>query len=255
VQRNAITGATLSFVAVEQLIRNELFGYPKDETGYLNAVINRATQGGELGRPMKILMLCTFLVGALSISCFGDPVQSVQTLTAGGIAFNANLTSDLSTHTYTLIFSGVNTSGSSNATLNTFALQLFGPGANGDFTISTNTPVSNWTFYAGQKINNSGGLGCPTDSNGVAGWLCGTANSSGNAYVLAPSGNFSWTFTGTFANSASPVATFDLMANGLYSGGKWAISAPMSGPSSVPEPASMLMLGLGISLTTFLRRR
>ncbi len=214
--------------------------------------LTRNNHGGWMSNPLKIVLLCLVLVCTLAIPSFAD---GIQTINAGGITFSANLTTDLTTHTYQLIFSGVNTSGSSSATLNTFALQLFGPGADGDFTISTSSSVSNWLFYAGQKINNSGGLGCPTESNGTAGWLCGTANTSANAFVLNPAGSFSWTFTGTFANTASPLGTYDLMANGQYSGGKWAVSAPMSGPPGVPEPASMLMLGAGLPVVAFFRRR
>src|SRR3954454_19637046 len=129
---------------------------------------SRSKHGGWMSSPLKIVILCLVLVCTLAIPSFAD---GIQTITAGGITFSANLTTDLTTHTYQLTFSGVNTSSSSGATLNTFALQLFGPGADGDFTISTSPSVNNWLFYAGQKINNSGGLGCPTDSNGTAGWL------------------------------------------------------------------------------------
>lgn len=192
---------------------------------------------------------------ALAVGVTPSFADTIQTLTVGGIDFTADLNANTSTHTYSLTFSGKNTL-STAATLNTFALQIFGAGSGADFTIDSGS-VPNWKLVEGSKINNSGSLGCPTSSPGTAGWFCGTANTSADALALAGLGSFSWSFGGTFADSAFPLSQLDLMANGLYSNGKWTVSAPMTnGTPAVPEPASLVLFGTGISLIApFVRRK
>lgn len=204
---------------------------------------------------MLVLLLLTI---GVTIPSFGDTIQN---LSVGGIDFTADLNADTTTHTYTLTFSGSNTL-TTAATLNTFALQIFGTGSSADFTIGSGTPVANWTFIDGAKINNSGSLGCPTSSPGTAGWFCGTANTSADALSLSGLGSFSWSFSGTFADSAYPLSQLDLQANGLTGinadgsgGSKWAVSQGMNSPASVPEPASLLLFGTGITaLAPFIRK-
>jgi hypothetical protein len=213
------------------------------------------------GGPLKtrtILLVLLLLTIGVTVPSFGD---TIQTLSVGGIDFTADLNANNITHTYSLTFSGSNTL-TTAATLNTFALQIFGTGSTADFSIDSSTPVPNWTFVDGAKINNSGSLGCPTSSPGTAGWLCGTANTSANALTLSGLGSFNWTFSGSFADSASPLSQLDLQANGLTGinangsgGSKWAVSQGMNTPSSVPEPASLLLLGTGITaLAPFVRK-
>lgn len=205
-----------------------------------------------------VLLVLLLLTIGVTIPSFGDTIQN---LSVGGIDFTADLNADTTTHTYTLTFSGSNTL-TTAATLNTFALQIFGTGSSADFTIGSGTPVANWTFIDGAKINNSGSLGCPTSSPGTAGWFCGTANTSADALSLSGLGSFSWSFSGTFADSAYPLSQLDLQANGLTGinadgsgGSKWAVSQGMNSPASVPEPASLLLFGTGITaLAPFIRK-
>jgi hypothetical protein len=199
------------------------------------------------------LVLLSLVVG-VTLPSFGD---TIQTLTVGGIDFTADLNANTLTHSYTLVFSGSNTL-TTAATLNAFALQIFGDGSQADFTLVTSPSLSNWAFQDGAKINNSG-PGCPTSSPGTAGWFCGTADSTVHALTLAGNGSFSWVFTGTFANSAIPMTQLELMANGLTNGKKWATSSPMTDappPSAVPEPASLVLFGTSImAIAPFVRRR
>jgi hypothetical protein len=204
-----------------------------------------------------LLVLLLLTIG-VTIPSFGDTIQN---LSVGGIDFTADLNADTTTHTYTLTFSGSNML-TTAATLNTFALQIFGTGSSADFTIVSGTPVANWTFIDGAKLNNSGSLGCPTSSQGTAGWFCGTANTSADALSLSGLGSFSWSFSGTFADSAYPLSQLDLQANGLTGinangsgGSKWAVSQGMNSPASVPEPASLLLFGTGVTaLAPFIRK-
>jgi hypothetical protein len=203
-------------------------------------------------RSKALFLVLLSLVTGVTLSSFAD---TIQTVSVGGIDFTADLNANTSTHTYSLTFSGTNTL-TTTATLNAFALQIFGNGSSADFAISNSPTVTYWSFADGTKINNSG-PGCTTSSNGTAGWFCGTADSTGHALSLAGNGSFSWTYTGTFANSAVPLSQLELMANGLYSDGKWAVSAPMTNSTSaVPEPASLMLFGTGISiLAPFVRRK
>src|SRR5689334_22620796 len=122
---------------------------------------------------LKVLgtIAAVFLMFAAVMPAHADTIQGV---TVGGVQFQADLNANTVNHTYTLTFSGLNTL-STQATINAFALQIFGDGSNGDFTIGTSPSVANFTFANGAKINNSG-VGCDS-SNGAAGWLCGTASS------------------------------------------------------------------------------
>jgi hypothetical protein len=166
-----------------------------------------------------------------------------------GMNYTATLTVDTNTSTYTLDFLVQNLNHTS--TLNAFALQTFCCGSNPSFTIDTETIPANWTAVAGAKINNGqNGLGC-NPGNGVAGWLCASANTMPDVLHLGPNGNFDFKFTGSFTNVSS-IGTgsgqFDLMDNGLTDGNKYALSDGFDFHMipTIPEPATMSVLGSGL---------
>ena len=187
----------------------------------------------------------------LSVPSFAGSQGYTGTIDAGGIDFTATLIVNNTTDTYTLDFTGQNTN-LTTATMNAFALQLFGGGSNASFNLTGDSIPANWMTEAGAKINNSGGLGCNSNGNGVSGWLCGSALTMSNVLSIAPGQKFDMTFAGTFGNGTSVISMFDLMANGLTnsndSHSKWSISQGFDWTefTPIPEPSSLAMLGSGL---------
>lgn len=196
------------------------------------------------------------------------------TISAGGINFDATLivnntgfntttlTCTVANCSYSLAFTGMN-GNSSAATLNAFALQLFGNGSNASFDLSGGYAIpSGWIAVAGAKINNGNpGLGC-NPGTGVAGWLCGSATGMGNVLQIGAGQKFTMNFAGNFQQGTSILSQFDLMSHGLTntndSHSKWSVSQGFDWNqyTPIPEPETWTVLGSGLcSMVWMLRKR
>jgi hypothetical protein len=138
------------------------------------------------------------------------------------------------------------------ATVNQFTLQLFQASnvSPPTFDINRATLPSGWGYAIDQKGNN-GNSDCGSSQGKNKGWLCVTGGPTPVGGITSKYLVFS--LEGTYDTSALDGDTLDLIANGTANGANWAISGSGSG---VPEPASILLFGTGLSAVgLFVRRR
>jgi hypothetical protein len=204
---------------------------------------------------MFVLAICFAVAGLAKADSF-DLGATAGTPVTG---WDATATLNASGGNFTLTFALDNTS-SGAVTINSFALQLFNAAASENFSVTSATlngsPLgSPWEFFDDTKVNNGGTPTCTGNNN--RGWLCADTARGGSIspMSLATGTSDTFIFTGTYSGT-TPVGAIDLMSSGTVgNGSKWAISGTGTGTTSVPEPATLTLLGFGLLSVPFLRRK
>jgi hypothetical protein len=194
--------------------------------------------------------------------------DTVGTLNLGAPGFTASGDLAASGGSWTLTFTFAN--GTANTVdINSFGVQLFNAGSGESFSISSTTlngssiSGTTWEAFSDTKLNNGSSPTCNNSAPG--GWLCadtaamlgGPTSGLVSPFAISSGQSATFVFTGTYSNT-SPLGTLDLMSSGCLvagtcmldggstNGNKWAVSAPMGGSTSVPEPRTFSLLAVGL---------
>lgn len=175
-----------------------------------------------------LLPLSLLFVGQI---CSANIIPTLTNVTPNGINFNWNYQVDVS------LDQNVNTG-------NYFTIYDFGP------IIGPSVIPAGWTLTT-QNLGLTPALVSPADSASV---LNLTLTRDGGT-IVGPAGVGTFTFTS--ANSIVATGTFAALAtrnNGQQSGSTIANVGSVSVPSSVPEPATSVFVGIGLIAWPIIRR-